>query len=282
MPLLPQHLQFWLEDITDEIANQTISHIENKTIPTSPKTVDEVASEALYQKAGESYVSLYGAEKMNGEVIIQFIKDFYTNASNDNHHIYVINTKAFQKLKEISFITGIDFNQLYQNVVWNYSRNDSFGILITSTDLYNPAISAPKSIQIDLALLHNLFGLPRYEVQLCHQLMFLIQHPFDLTTLYEVKQGLRQVQQGREQLVMHSVTKGEFIYYYLKDADAAMADLQAQIINEKLFRYGAQDNPEHVTYKTKDMLQKIFNHIGEIRGLPRYFEIEHVLPCQTK
>ena len=282
MPLLPQHLQFWLQDITDETATKTINDIKNNTIPTAPKTIAEVASEALYQKAGMSYADLYGTENMNSEVLIQFITDFYTSADNANHHIYVINDRVFKKLKEISFITGIDFNQLYPNVIWNYSRNESFGILIASTNLFEPEISALRSVRIDLALLQNLFGRYRYEASLCHQLMFLIKHPFDLTTLYEVKQGLRQVQQGHEQLVMHSITKGEFIYYYLNDANAAMADLQAQIIEDKLFQYGAQDNPEHVTYKTKDMLQKIFNHIGEIRGLPRYFEIEHVLPGQTK
>lgn len=282
MSLIPQNLQFWLEDITDKVANQTVSDIQNNSIPTMPKTILEVASEALYQTAGNSYADLYGTKNMNGETIINFINDFYTDTSNSNHHIYVINDRAFKKLKEIAFITGIDFNILYPNVIWKYSKNGTFGILITSTNLFEPDITAKRSMRIDLAIFSNLFGLPRYDVQLFNQLMFLLCHPFELTTLYEVKQGLRQVQQGREQLVMHSVTKGEFIYYYLKNADAAMADLQETIIEDHLFQYGAQDNPEHVTYKTKDMLQRVFNHIGEIRGLPRYFEIEHVLPCQTK
>lgn len=275
--LTTEDLKAWVQDITQETRDRTMQKVKTQSIKSSPHNLEDFADYALYQEASsKAYDLAEDKEKFGSDNIIDMLERYYDASENDNYHIYLLDRIAFKHCQQIAFITGIPFVELFNRVHWFHTRDNSWGVFTTSHDLFDPQLTTFRSLQAGMDMYNFLFGYRVADVALFHQLTYLMKYPTRLHILYEAKQGLRQLQQSKQLLTMHSIVQGQYIKYRVVNADMAMQALQEDILDNDLFPYGAQDNPEHITFKTKDMMEKRFNTISYHDVVPSYLSIEHI------
>lgn len=275
--LTTEDLKPWVQDITQETRDRVIQKVKTQSIKSFPHNLEDFTDYTIYQEASnKAYDLAENKDTFGGEDIINMLDRYYDPSENDNYHIYLLDRIAFKHCQQIAFITGIPFVELFNRVHWFHTRDNSWGVFTTSHDLFNPQLTTFRSLQAGMDMYNFLFGYRVADIALFRQLTYLMKYPTKLHILYEAKQGLRQLQQSKQLLTMHSIVPGQYIKYRVVNADMAMQALQEDILDNDLFPYGAQDNPEHITFKTKDMMEKRFNTISYHDVVPSYLSIEHI------